>query len=405
MEAEELSLARLVGEPIAGDVVLRYDEERGNFYVFPYGFNKYGIREVVGWGWVVDRWRLPPRAETIQVLAEEYGDNLVINDTAVEKVTQLLGYDPCDRTRGRPQLSGFLSWLSSDRDDESEDDDLTLLDEDSEEDEDESIEEDEREQQGEVTRIVTDIGESLNHHAITLNETLNFIFSQLDAIQAKLDAIQLRDSERGDSATSHSELSQGDVTAELCVRLVSFDSLSGPTQLILKEMWRIRDLFIGHAIQDWTPLVNSCNRALELEAISKIYNRVIYTAQSAFSRTEFSDTQLERHLGLRGRPRKVFGDLRYLLRTLSGQHMNIGTQDQEKVAAIFERGFPGKSEELIALYEESEQYWVDYRNSSAHDGLLAEAQARFAIDAVLGTSDRPGLLDLIVVLAQDVSTP
>ena len=111
MDAENLSLARLVGEPFWGDVVLRYDDENDMFFIYPLRFNKYGIREVEGWGWVTDPGNCLLMRTQLR-FSQKSTPTLWSSISAVEIVIELLGYDPCDRERGQPTLSGFVSTLT-----------------------------------------------------------------------------------------------------------------------------------------------------------------------------------------------------------------------------------------------------------------------------------------------------
>ena len=431
MDAENLSLARLVGEPFWGDVVLRYDEENDMFFIYPLRFNKYGIREVEGWGWVTDRWQLPADADTIEVLAEEYPDTLVIDDSAVEIVIELLGYDPCDRERGQPTLSGFVSTLTLP---ESEPEllDQPVRQEDWQADQDDvEEEEDSITHLGQLTTILSDMLtvfrdqnifwreqiESTNSTLRQLVESessssalLRLAIGQLESIAARVDAIQSGDDEHENTLPRASTPSLDSIKAELSERLNTLDDFSVETQLILIEMWRTRHFLDAQTMLDWSPLVTYCNSVLEREAESWIHARVISAARSSPGQIYFADRRLARALGKIPASGRTFNDLLYLLRRLSAPSQDTDPQEREKVAKIFESAFPGKATALDDLHREIEPYVQDYRNPAAHQGLLSRGQAELAISEVLGTPGLPerhepiGLLNMIVGIAQDLST-
>lgn len=122
---DRMILPRLAGAPVPGDVVLRYDNDislggiripdraralgpnairpskwRGTLSIAPNGFDKHLLRQVPEWRWVDDCWRFPASVASVATLKEVYKATLVLHDSAVSEVKELLGYDP-SKIRGR----------------------------------------------------------------------------------------------------------------------------------------------------------------------------------------------------------------------------------------------------------------------------------------------------------------
>lgn len=127
---DRMMLPRLAGAPVPGDVVLRYNDDinlagiripdraralgpnairpskwRGSFSVAQNGFDKHHLRQVPEWRWVDDCWRFPASVASVATLKEVYKDTLVLHDSAVSEVKELLGYDP-SKIRGRVSYRG-----------------------------------------------------------------------------------------------------------------------------------------------------------------------------------------------------------------------------------------------------------------------------------------------------------
>lgn len=411
MSKQRINLARLVGDrdPLPEEIVLRYSSKGDFFCIYPGGFNKYGIRRVPGWRWSTNEWVLPADVDTLLILDEEFPEVLAIHESALEKVSQVLGYDPCDRDGGRPPLLGmagetstsnlekiraYLGLVEAEEPDDGDEDEV----EDEDEDEIEGDEEDEAAASvfGLLKQAITIQIEQLDllrGHSTCLLK----IGHTLETLDTQVKSLQARDTMDNAERKSLDKIAEVFIT-ELESVLPDFEQLSPQTQLIISEMCKVRGFLMGSAATDWTSLVNSCHRAMEHEAKLKVLRPVIEKARSSFRNRRYEDKMLVFKLGLGPRTDYSFNDLRTLLQVVSGQHKNTDNKDREVVVAIFEAAFPGRNSDLQDLSQEIEQHWLAYRNTAAHDGFLAAPQATMAIDEVIGKVGRPGLLSRVLAL-------
>ena len=400
MSTQRINLARLAGDPLPGDVVLRYDADGNSFYIYPGGFDKYSIREVPGWRWFIDSWILPTDGDTVRILADEFPGVLSIDESAVEKVSQLLGYDPCDRVRGRAPLSGMVGGVVL-SDIEVDLEDLEMFEHEGSDEEDEN--ESEREKvTGDVYGFMQQNTTILREQLQVLSEYVS-ILSSIDNRMGTLEAQVKFLQERATIDTAKTQLfdtSDGALLSELQAVIPDFERLSEKTQLILKDMCWLRQLLKHHSRTDWTPLVTCCDRALEHEANTKVLEPLMRLARGSFRDRFFEDRRLAFGLGLSGRRDPRFNDLRLLLRAVSGQDGNINREDRAILIEIFESKYPGQSSALQKLSQEIEQHWWAYRNNAAHDGFIAAPQATLAMDEVTGRRGRPGLLSMVLALTE-----
>jgi hypothetical protein len=462
---DRLVIRRAVGRVPWGYVVLEYDgQEPDGFYLFPNGFDKYPLREVGRgkWRWDGDRWRIRAEASAIHILYEGYGDSLVIHENALNKVRELLGYDPsiegahilCVGTEGEfqlPTMSGDRP-LQAIRElrDEIEDkfggavpDDLARQLEivrgqfealielveglvESGEEIEESLYGELRELQERIAELEYEKGDSKSVESSTGSlyedseqtgegeeqagatgaatwEQLVLALGDhlagrttppLVRIQAHLEGHdsllqQILDSVhslllRDESAMAAPGLcekvrSADQVRKELEEIVPNFAALDSPVRDLLVDAERLRDVLDAHDFNDWTPVVNCYQRALELEAPRRLLKPV---------------------RRLLGREPGLFKEVRN--RVLEGRDDFRAVRDILREAVnspslqeLFRRTFGSAFDSVMAFQEAAQEFWA-LRNRASHDGMIPRKQAEYARERALGLGRDPGLFPLLI---------
>lgn len=508
----DLQLWRLLGPAPLGYVALDFDPgqcggRRGCFYTTPNGFDKYPLRKVPGWWWRADRWTFPPTIRTVRILAERYGDRLVLKDDAREKVIELLGYDPtvdaedhvgCVYIGSDRQV--FQGWIPQsmleDLPEESIDAPPEAYDDGEELEEDEGApllvllndrlvdapaqadhwrdtSVDRAALQSALEELVPPVVRRAIEQALpsslatsATTESLRLALSGLlgrtlppilaSAVEAALvpalDRIQSRWTDLcSDAATSpapdagaaptqpaewsgdleraldrlvdrvtvalspsfielrtaidhlrehredHAIRSDAAIENELRERLPGFERLHLKSRCILVEAERTRDLFVLYEAKDWTPIVNYCQRVVEIEAVEKLFRP--WRMQARANCPKFRDPKLRDRLVSDNHPHREFGNLRHLLYIVAAGAVRASDADRDALSDSLRACFPDDYDLIVNRVQmEIEDFWHSYRNKASHTGLIERQEADNARGLVLGSDTKAGLLRLLLSL-------
>ena len=229
-----------------------------------------------------------------------------------------------------------------------------------------------------------------------LSSTLAPLITRVDALVAS------RDQSPGSSSVREPDVIRND----LCDLLPFFTTLESKTQHILVECERYREMLIVHGVNDWSPVVNGCARAVEVEAVARILKP--WKRYARETPPGCRDWKLNRSLTSEDPRDRTFNTLRGLLR-IAAYRGPADTLDDDRAAIRRHLAscFPtshslilGGSREQIGIQPQIEEFW-SYRNPATHDGFIERRSAELAVELVLGSSTAPGLLELLsrIVLA------
>ena len=466
--ADRLRIHRLNGEPSWGDVVLKYESVEpewatiGWFTVVPNGFDKYLLRDVPNWRWIGNCWRFPAFKATLEVLSAAYEDALVLHDTAVEKVEELLEYDPSEvngrllyRGEGeagaggaadsraelidiRNELDKIQELVRSlpeeegegegEDEGEVEDDDAILqrlLRDAEEEEEEEEDEEDETEEETptdgrgvDLVAVLLRIHDNLSSIENVLQglpriersvSVLEDRFRALsDTLAQRVADIESRlpvDEDDGREEAAATVPDEATARASLVETIAGFGQLHSMAQDILVDGIGCKRLFETYNFTDWTAIINSCGRALEIESVKRILLPLRVYAKRSTPRPTFVDDRLSYNVFGRY---ENFLDLRNILRGAKGaSSKQMAESDRKTLEKLIHEAFPNDHGRILGdIQEEIEEFWAAYRIPASHNDLLEKRKAQDGWDIVVeGRQGSPGLLAQLVRIGASKDTP